>query len=120
MSKTKKILIVDDDQDLLDAIANLLEIHGYQVYVTTKGSEVIDMMVKNEVDAVVTDVCMDGLDGFHLVAEIKKQFSGMPVILMSGVNVDEARRLACSYGADGFIAKPFRIKELIDTINMFS
>ncbi|MCD6571631.1 MAG: response regulator [Deltaproteobacteria bacterium] len=117
MERNKRVLIVDDKQDLLKVIEDLLELFGYDVCVAKDGYEALDIMKEKQVSAVVSDIYMPEMDGFCLMTEIKDRFPGTPVILMTGLGAEDARKLALSKGADGFIAKPFRIKELTDILD---
>ncbi len=113
----KGVLIVDDEKDLLEIITDLLELHGYEVYMAKDGQEALDIMKERNISAVVSDIRMSGMDGFYLMANIKNRFPGIPVVLMTGFSPDDARELAFSRGADGFIAKPFHIRELLNILD---
>jgi len=117
MKKNKRVLIVDDDKDLLEVITDLLELYGYEVYMAIEGEDALDVMKERDINAVVSDIRMPGMDGFYLMTEIKNNFPGVPVVLMTGFSPDDARDLAFSKGAAAFVAKPFRIRELSDILD---
>jgi two-component system response regulator AtoC len=119
MRKTKRVLIVDDNKDLLEVITDLLELYGYEVYIAEGGQEALDIMRKRNISAVVSDIRMPGMDGFYLMADIKNRFPGTPVVLMTGFSPNDTRELAFSKGADAFIAKPFHIRELSNILDKF-
>ncbi|MEA3224018.1 MAG: response regulator, partial [Thermodesulfobacteriota bacterium] len=104
MKRNKRVLIVDDDKDLLNVITDLLELYGYEVYMAEGGREAMDIIKERNISAVVSDIRMPEIDGFHLMTDIKSRFPGIPVVLMTGFSSDDARGLAFSRGAAGFIA----------------
>jgi CheY-like chemotaxis protein len=109
---SKNILIVDDSRDLTQVIADFLSMHGYQVHTAHNGYDALECMGKKRVDIVVSDIHMPGMDGFTLMTEIKTRYPDIPIILITGFSVGEAKKIAFEKGADAFVAKPFRLKDL--------
>lgn len=112
MINSKNILIVDDSHDLTQVIADFLSMHGYQVHTAHNGYDALECMGKKRVDIVVSDIHMPGMDGFTLMTEIKTRYPDIPIILITGFSVGEAKKIAFEKGADAFVAKPFRLKDL--------
>jgi two-component system KDP operon response regulator KdpE len=105
-SQHRKLLLVDDEPRILDAVRLNLEIEGYEVFEANNGREAIDKVRAVLPDLVVMDVMMPGMDGFEALRELRK-FSTVPVIMLT-VKADErdvARGL--ELGADDYVAKPF-------------
>jgi CheY-like chemotaxis protein len=109
---SKNILIVDDSHDLTQVISDFLSMHGYQVHTAHNGYDALECMGKKRVDIVVSDIHMPGMDGFTLMTEIKTRYPDIPIILITGFSVGEAKKIAFEKGADAFVAKPFRLKDL--------
>ena len=116
MSKQPKILIVDDSQELLEIMCEYLETCGYTVHMTTESKEALRLIAAAEYDVVVSDIHMPEMDGLELMARIKNKHPGLPVVLITGYSVSEARKIAMEKGADAFVEKPFHMKEIIDVV----
>ena len=112
----KKILIVDDSQDLTHVIADFLSMYGYQVSTARDGYDALECMGSQAFGLVVSDIHMPRMDGFTLMGEIKARFPEMPIILITGFSVSDAKKMAFERGADAFVAKPFKLKELKSVI----
>lgn len=119
MNVVRAVLVVDDSADLTEVVAEYLSIYDYTVYTATSGQEALEHLQKREIGVVVSDIHMPGMDGLTLMSEIKARYPGIPVILITGFSVGEARKIALGKGADAFVAKPFRMKELKDVIESF-
>ena len=116
MSKQPKILIVDDSQELLEIMCEYLETCGYTVHMTTESKEALRLIAAAEYDVVVSDIHMPEMDGLELMARVKNKHPGLPVVLITGYSVSEARKIAMEKGADAFVEKPFHMKEIIDVV----
>lgn len=112
----KKVLIVDDDKTLLEAIKTAIEVNGHEADVVSNGAEVIDMIRKTNPDIILLDVLLSGYDGRDIAKQIKsdKKMKTIPLVMLSAsANIEEIVEEA---GADGFLAKPFEIEELWDLV----
>ena len=108
----KKVLIVDDDQEMLLSLKEGLEKYNETFSVLMAGDGLIAMekLKKLPVSLVVTDLKMPRMDGFTLLARIMEQYPDIPVIIMTGYSTPEMQKLAREGGAVGYIEKPFMIK----------
>lgn len=109
----KKILVIDDDVDILEPMSLLLEGEGYIVGTTTKGEQAYSEVSSFKPDLILLDILMSGSDGRTICKKLKndKKTKDIKIIMMSahpGADKDAKR---C--GANGFIAKPFEIDELL-------
>lgn len=111
-SRRQKILVVDDEQFMVHTLSKILEVLGYDVISAFGGREALDKYLAEKIDLVVSDVHMPDMNGIELMSSIKAQNPGFPVILVTGYGVEDARKTAGEYHADGFLGKPFRIEEL--------
>lgn len=112
----KKILVVDDDEDILEPLALLLEGHGYTVETIVKGEQTERKVASFKPDLVLLDILMSGSDGRAICKQLKavKATKKIPVILMSAH--PGASKDSIDAGADAFIAKPFETDELLKKI----
>jgi len=109
----KKVLAVDDDEDILEALQLVLESNGYDAATITKGEETYKMVDEFKPDLILLDVLLSGRDGRTICRKLKDQESTkhIPIIMLSAH--PEAAKTIHEYGADEFIAKPFEMKELL-------
>jgi len=120
MISSKRILIVDDSRDLTHVISDFLSMHGYQVLTAVDGYDALECMNTQPVQVVVSDIHMPRMDGFTLMGEIKSRYPTIPIVLITGFSVSEAQKLAFERGANAFVAKPFKLKELKSVIESVS
>jgi DNA-binding response OmpR family regulator len=115
MTKKAKILVVDDDPDILDAIAFTLEDAGYTVTTTEKGEYAENLHDTNGglPNVIILDVLLSGKDGRTICKKLKsqKETKHIPVIMISAH--PDAEKSTKEVGADDFLAKPFDIKNLL-------
>lgn len=112
----KKVLAVDDDPYILDALVELLKYSGYDVNTTPKGDEVFQKIDEYSPDIILLDIMLSGLDGREICKQIKadKKTSNIPVIMISATpNLTQS---VIDSGANDFVAKPFDIFLLLDKI----
>ena len=110
--KTRKILIVDDEPIARDNLAHILKKDGYSPLLAENGQQAIDILEREEVDLVLTDLRMPGLDGMAVLTETKNLWPSTEVVVITGyASVDTAVE-AMRQGAYHYISKPFKINEL--------
>jgi len=114
---SKKILILDDDPDILEILSLILEESGYEVRTLSCGDTVFDDIKVFQPDLILMDVMLAGLDGRTICKNIKENHltSLVPVILISGTH-NLAKSLNLPGGPNDFIAKPFDIDHLLERI----
>ena len=120
MISSKHILIVDDSQDLTHVIADFLSMYGYQVHTARDGYDALECMHSQQIQVVVSDIHMPRMDGFTLMGEIRTKYPKVPIVLITGFSVSEAKKMAFERGANAFVAKPFKLKELKRVIESVS
>ncbi len=117
----KKVFIVDDDPDILEAIQMILELENYEVNTTAQCQKVIDQIRQYRPDIILLDVLLSGYDGRDIAKQIRGAGNGIsktPILMMSahanlGSSITET-------GANDFIAKPFDIEEMIAKIRVLT
>lgn len=111
----KRILVVDDDQDILEVVETILTEEGYRVQTSLNGA-CLQRLESDPPDLILLDVLLGGEDGRELCRRVKErdQTRHIPVILFSANVAANSATAAC--GADDFLVKPFRIRELLDLV----
>ena len=107
-----KILVCDDDKDIVEAIDIYLTQEGYEVLKAYDGDEAIKVLKRNEVDLLIMDVMMPRLDGIRATLKIRENMS-LPIIILSAKSEDADKILGLNIGADDYITKPFKPLELV-------
>lgn len=116
MSSKFKILITDDDGDLRELLTEALKNWGYAVSVAVDGNDALNQLKKEKHDIVITDLMMPGMDGLALLQSIKDFDKDILVIMITGYATIETAVKAIEVGAYDYIAKPFRLDELMIVI----
>ena len=106
-----KILVVDDEKLIVKGIRFSLEQDGMEVDCAYDGEEAIDLAKKKEYDVVLLDIMLPKYDGFQVCQAIR-EFSEMPIIMLTAKGGDMDKILGLEYGADDYVTKPFNILEL--------
>ena len=107
-----KILVCDDDKDIVEAIDIYLTQEGYEVLKAYDGDEAIKVLKRNEVDLLIMDVMMPRLDGIRATLKIRENMS-LPIIIFSDKSEDAFKFLGLYICADDYITKPFNPLELV-------
>ena len=112
-NKLKTILIVDDNQDMLSFISSCMK-EDYQVKTAPDGAAAIDVLQREQIDLIVSDVMMPGIDGFELCRRVKTDISlsHIPIILLTARTTDVSRIEGLQLGADDYLTKPFNTEVL--------
>ena len=106
------ILIVDDDSSVRDAMEEFLRMSKFRISSASSGETALEILKKNNVDLVITDILMPGMDGLELTDIIKRDHDS-DVIVITGYSEDYSYEEAISKGASDFIFKPVRFEELL-------
>lgn len=106
-----KLLIVDDEKLLVKGIKFNFEQDGYQVEVAYDGEEAIKLAKDKSIDLVILDLMLPKIDGLTVCQKIR-EFSNVPIIMLTAKNEDIDKILGLEYGADDYLTKPFNILEL--------
>lgn len=105
------VLVVDDDREIVKAIAILLEKEGYQALKAYDGLEACRLIAEKSVQLIIIDVMMPKLDGLSAIMKIRQR-RNLPIIVLSAKSEDSDKILGLSMGADDYVAKPFNPQEL--------
>ena len=111
MSVVYKILICDDDQDIVSALRIYLNAEGYETLCASNGEECLQLLREQEVNLVILDIMMPKKDGIETLSELRAD-SNVPVIMLSAKSEDIDKISGLNIGADDYITKPFNPVEL--------
>ncbi|MGA9776712.1 MAG: response regulator [Limisphaerales bacterium] len=127
-ARPKKILVVDDNKVILKAVAQVLELNGYQVVTATDGASVVNIVDREIPDLILLDIlfppdAMDvGMhwDGFAIMRWLRNmsEARNVPVIIISGTEPAKYEPLSLAAGAQAFLHKPLDMDELIATVHL--
>jgi len=114
---THNVLVVDDEPKLCDLLASALNQNGITVFTAGNGLHALKVLETEDIDLVISDWRMPGMDGPQLLAEIKSRFAHLPVIVMTAYSTVKNAVQSMRNGAFDYIAKPFDIDELDITVS---
>lgn len=112
----QKILVCDDDRDIVDSLEIYLQQEGYEVYKAYDGLQALDIMKKEEIQLLIIDVMMPRLDGIRAILKIRET-NNLPIIVLSAKTSDTDKILGLNVGADDYVSKPFNPLELVARVN---
>lgn len=115
----KKILVIEDTQNVRENICEVLESENYEVFAAENGQSGLEMSKNVQPDLVLCDIMMPGMDGYEVLAEMRKEVvtSTVPFIFLTAKNTRENQRLGMELGADDYITKPFTVDELLKSVS---
>ena len=111
----KKVLVVDDEKLIVKGIRFSLEQDGMEVDCAYDGEEALKMATENHYDMILLDIMLPKMDGFEVCQHIR-EFSDMPIVMLTAKGDDMDKILGLEYGADDYITKPFGVMELISRV----
>ena len=119
MAERKTVLVIEDDLDLQDLMASLLEQDGYRVERASHGAEALVIVARHLPDLILLDMRMPVMDGWRFAEEFRERYDRRrPIVVVTAAA--DASELAAEIQADGYISKPFDVDELIDMVEFFT
>jgi DNA-binding response OmpR family regulator len=115
MNDHQRIMVVDDDQEMLKLLNRTLELEGFDTVVAADGDSALSILKEIDPDLVILDIMMPGLDGFQTLDLIREN-SNVPVIMLTAKKEVISLQRALLLGADDYISKPFSTRSLIARI----
>lgn len=113
MQKKYSILIVEDEENLREALKLNLELEGYEITTADDGAEALKSVQSEYFDLIVLDVMLPELDGISVCENIRLQGNEVPILILSAKNSSADRVLGLKKGADDYLTKPFNLEELL-------
>jgi len=116
-----RIVVADDDPDILNIVSMSLEAMGHQVARATNGREAVDAVRAQRPDLVVMDLMMPEVDGYQATKELKSDPStaSIPVLALTAKAMRGDEEKGRQAGVDAYITKPFRISQVMEVVNQF-
>lgn len=108
-----KIIVIDDDINLNFLIAKVLTKNGYQVFQCYNANDAYEVLFKNYVDLIITDIMMPGVDGYEFTAGLRKEKIDIPVLMITAKEEFKDKVLGFNVGADDYLVKPINLDELV-------
>jgi two-component system alkaline phosphatase synthesis response regulator PhoP len=112
-----RILIVEDNPDLAQGLANNLEIEGYEVVVVHDGAEGLARARSSDPALVILDLALPGLDGYRVLSSLRADGNDVPVLILTARSEEADKVRGFRYGADDYVTKPFGLLELLGRVN---
>ena len=112
-----KILVCDDDKEIVEAIEIYLTQDGHQVLEAYDGIEAVEILKKESVDLLIMDIMMPRMDGIRATLKIREKHN-IPIIILSAKSEDADKILGLNIGADDYITKPFEIREVLARVQV--
>ena len=104
--KDSRVLVVDDEREIREAIRIYLRGEGIETIMASNGEEALDLMKTNEIHLILMDVMMPKMDGI-VTTSLIREFSNVPIIMLTAKSEDTDKIMGLSLGADDYITKPF-------------
>jgi DNA-binding response OmpR family regulator len=108
-----RVLLVDDEQELVSALAERLDLRGFETHGVTDGATALERLRSEPFDVVLADVRMPGLGGLDLVRTINAERPGLPVVLLTGATSAVDAASGTTLGAFDYLVKPVKIDDLV-------
>lgn len=115
MNQLKKILIIEDEQDIARIIRDYVNKNGYDATITTNGKEALGLINLLQPDFVILDIMLPDVDGIDLCRQIREN-NNVPILILSARGSDTDKVLGLGFGADDYMTKPFSLSELLARI----
>jgi len=107
------VLVVEDDAAIRRGLVDCLSVSGYRVVETGDGREALRLILSNDLDLVLLDVVLPGMDGFEVLPELRRCRPALPVIMVTARGTEDDRVRGLRTGADDYVVKPFSSSELL-------
>ncbi|MFA6079782.1 MAG: response regulator transcription factor [Candidatus Omnitrophota bacterium] len=109
----KKILVIEDEKQILRAVRDALENEGFFVLASGDGSAGYEIALKESPDLIVLDIMLPGMDGFEICRKLRQKNKTLPIIMLTARDDDDDKVKGLEMGVDDYVTKPFSVKELI-------
>jgi len=113
----KKILIVEDDPNILLGLEEVLKSDGFDVAICNRGDEAESAVLKEKPSLIVLDVMLPGKNGYEICRDIRAAKSDVPILMLSAKGQEMDKVIGLDTGADDYVTKPFGLRELLSRIN---
>ncbi len=118
MTENQKILVVDDESNILDVLELYLLREGFKVIRAADGATALKLYSENKPDLVILDVMLPQINGFQVLEELRRQASLIPVIMLTAKGQEDDKLAGLEGGADDYMTKPFSPRELVARVKI--
>jgi CheY-like chemotaxis protein len=118
MSEMIRILVVDDNPDMAETLADILELKGFSVHAAASGAEALEILQDQPVDILLTDVKMPGMNGLELYRETRKLYPRLITIFMTAYSADELIQQGMAEGVKTILDKPLDMNFLVRLLSV--
>jgi two-component system alkaline phosphatase synthesis response regulator PhoP len=117
----KKILVVDDEVDLVETVRFPLEVEGFNVLVSYNGEDALNKARKEKPDLIILDLMLPKLDGYKVCRLLKfdERYKHIPILMLTAKTQDKDKLLGKETGADEYITKPFEMDHLLEKVKAY-
>src|SRR5579875_2904892 len=112
-----RILVVDDEIEIMRALHRSLAAHGFEVFTASSGEEALDAIIQHRPDLMILDLGLPGISGLEVCKRVRAQ-SNLPIIVLSVKDTERDKVLALDLGADDYVSKPFGMNEVLARIRV--
>ncbi len=112
-----RILVVDDEIEILRALQRSLTAYGYEVFIAGSGEDALEAIAHHRPDLMLLDLGLPGISGLEVCKQVRAQ-SNLPIIVLSVKNAERDKVLALDLGADDYVSKPFGINEVLARVRV--
>lgn len=118
---TKKILVVDDEKDIVETLSFMLKARGYDVIEALDGEEGLKCAKECSPDLIILDVMMPKINGYKIARLLKydSKYKHIPIVMVTARGQDADKLIGEETGADEYITKPFEFEEVLETVNKY-
>jgi len=109
----RRILVVEDEASIREGLCDVLAYHGFEPLAAETGEEGLEQGLANEVDLVILDVMLPGLDGFEVCRRLREGGAELPVLMLTAKGSEDDVVRGLRSGADDYVTKPFSVRELV-------
>lgn len=109
----RRILIVEDEPDMLKGIQDNLRYEGYEVVTATEGKQAIELARRASPDLIILDIMLPEMDGFEVCRNLRSSMVNIPIIMLTAKSQEADRVVGLELGADDYVTKPFSLRELL-------
>ena len=113
-----KILIIEDEYNLADAISSMLKSQKYNVEIKTDGEEGLEEALTDVYDLIILDVMLPHKNGFEILKELKKENINAKILMLTAKSTIDDKMIGFNNGADDYLTKPFHMEELLARVNV--
>lgn len=121
MPENKKILIVDDEQDIVETLKFILEAHGYSCFCAYNGEDGLNLAKEIMPDLIILDVMMPKINGYKISRLLKydNKYKNIPIIMVTARSQEQDKLIGEETGVNEYISKPFELEEILAIVKKY-